>query len=71
MVVAQDVLGPADLVQVGVHVLEQQIYIFGVVGPDHLLQVDDVGVPQLQQKHDLSVDALGIGGVGEGIEVFL
>lgn len=46
--------------QIDVHVLEYEVDILVVSRPDHLLQADDVGVPQLPEEHDLAVGALSI-----------
>jgi hypothetical protein len=60
-----------ESVQINVHVLEYQVNIAVVLGADDLLQFYDVGVAELHEEHNLSVGALGIGGVIEGVEVLL
>jgi hypothetical protein len=57
--------------QVDVHVLEDQVDVLVVAGPDYFLEPDDVGVPQLPEEHYFSVGALRVGGVGKGVEVLL
>lgn len=68
--VLQDPLSD-DVVQVCLHVLEQQIDVLIIIGPDGVVQLDDVWVVQLPQDLDLSVGALRIGGVLEGVEDLL
>ena len=58
-------------VEVDVHVLEDEVDVPVVFGPDDLLQFDDVGVAQLHQKHDFPVGPLGVGRVIKRIEVLL
>lgn len=57
--------------QIDVHVLEDQVDVLVVASPNHFFEPDDVGVPQLPQKHDFAVGSLGIGGVGKGVKIFL
>lgn len=49
-----------ESVQIDVHMLEYQVDVLVVSRPDHLLQPDDIGVPQLSQEHYLTVRPLGI-----------
>jgi hypothetical protein len=71
VLLVQDVAFPDDREQVDVHMLEHEIDVGVIVSFDDLLQLDDIGVRQLVKKGDLSVNALRIGGVGEGIKIFL
>jgi hypothetical protein len=57
--------------EVDVHMLEHQVDIPVVFSPDHLFQFYDVGVREFHQEHDFAVGALCVGGVIEGVEVFL
>lgn len=66
----QDVLAN-EREEVDVHVLEDQVDIAIILGADDFFQLDDVGVGQLHQEHDFAVGALRVGGVIEGIEIFL
>ena len=63
----EDVFG-YDVVEVSFYELEDQIHIFIIISFDGFVQFDDVGVLDLTQDFDLSVGALGISGVLEGIE---
>lgn len=60
-----------DVVEVGFHILEQQVDILVIIGPHRLVQLDDVRVLQLLQDLDLAVGPLRVGGVLEGIEYLL
>lgn len=71
MLLLQDVALPYQCVQVHVHVLEYEIDIDVIVCFHYALQFYDIRVRQLSQEHYLTVNALGVGGVGECIEVFL
>lgn len=62
---------PNKSVKVNIHVLEEEIDVPVIFCPYHFLEFDDVGVTQLKQEHDLSVCSLRVGGVIEGVEVFL
>lgn len=69
MDVFQDAFGD-DVVEVGLHVLEEQVDVLVVVGSDCLMQANDIRVVQLFQDFDLSVGALGVSSVLEGVEYF-
>jgi hypothetical protein len=45
--IGENVLGPAHLVQICVHVLEEQVDILPIFGFEDFLQCDDVGVFEL------------------------
>lgn len=51
--------------------LENEVDVSVAAGGDDSLQLDDVGVAQLPQEHDLAVCALRVGGVAKRVEVFL
>lgn len=53
------------------HELEHQIEVFIVFSTKNLLELDHVGVVQFLKEDDLSVGALGISRVLEGIEDLL
>ena len=55
--------------QIDVHMFEDQVNIFVVLGPDDVIDFDDVFVFELFEEHDFAVGSLGIGGVGKGVEV--
>ena len=57
----------ADVVEVGLHELEEEVDVLVVVGADGLVQLDDVGVVELFQDLDFAEGALGVGGVLEGV----
>ena len=69
MLLLEDV-SPDEGVQVHVHVLEDEIDVDIIGGPQNFLQPDNIRVFQLLQKHDFAIDALGVCGVGESIEIF-
>jgi hypothetical protein len=50
-------------------VFEHQIDVAIVLRPDDLLQLDDIGMRELHQEHDLTVRPLGIRRVIEGVKV--
>lgn len=50
--------------------LEDEVNIFVVLGPDDVIDFDDVFVFELFEEHDFAVGSLSIGGVGKGVEVF-
>mmetsp|Transcript_603 Transcript_603/g.2296 ORF Transcript_603/g.2296 Transcript_603/m.2296 type:complete len:371 (+) Transcript_603:176-1288(+) len=65
-------VGADDSVQVGLHVVADQVDILVVVGLQHVGQSHDVLVAiELLQEHDLAEGALRIGGILEGIEALL
>jgi hypothetical protein len=65
--VLQDPL-PDHIVQIGLHKLENQIDVFVVLGPDHRVEFDYVGVVHLVQQRDLAEGALGVSRMLERIE---
>lgn len=60
-----------DVMEICFHEFEEQVDIFIVIGADSIVEFDDVGVLELLQNLDLSIGALGVGGVLEGIEDLL
>lgn len=62
---------PDEREEVDVHMFEHQVNIPVILCPDDLFQLDDVGMREFHEKHDLSVGTLRIGGIIEGIEVLL
>jgi len=69
--ILQDI-GADGGVQVGLHVLEDQVEVAVVVGLEDICERDDVLMPlHLLQEHDLTKGALGVGGVLEGVEDLL
>ena len=68
--VLEDLL-PDRVVQVRLHVLENEIEVLVVVGADHAVQLYYVLVAQLVQVADLPVGALGVDRVLEGVEYLL
>lgn len=60
---------PYQGMQINVHVFEDKVNIFIVLGPDYVIDFDDVFLFELFEEHDFTVGSLGIGGVGEGIKV--
>lgn len=59
-----------DVVQVGLHELEYQVDISVVLRLDGFKQPDYVRVFDLPQDLDLSISALSVSGVLEGVEYF-
>lgn len=66
----QDIL-PYEGEEVDVHMFEDQVDISVILSSDDFFQFDDVGMGEFHQEHDFSVGALRVGGVIEGIEIFL
>ena len=65
-------VGADDGVEVGLHVVEDEVDVLVVLRLQHVLQPDDVLVPrQPLQVHDLAEGALRVGGVLEGVEDLL
>lgn len=62
---------PDQLMQIDVHVLENQVDVLVVAGRDHSLQRYYVRMLQLPQEHYLAVCTLRVCGVGKRVEVFL
>ena len=58
------------VIEISVHVLEDEIDVAGGEGGEHLVQFDYVGVIDLFQDGDLTEGSLGIGAVLEGLEDF-
>lgn len=71
MLFLQDVALTNQSVQVHIHMLKYEIDVDVVVCFHYSLQLYDIRMGQLPQKHDLSVDPLRIGGVSKSIEIFL
>lgn len=69
MDVLEDLL-PDGVVQVGLHVLKNQIEILVIFGADDVEQLDYVVVIEFVQVADLSVGSLRVYGVLEGVEYF-
>lgn len=59
MLILEDVFAD-DAVQVDVHELEHEIYVFVIVSFDDVYELDDVVVVELLQEYDLAVGALRI-----------
>lgn len=57
--------------QVSLHELKHQVDILAVLGPDDLLQLDDIIVVQLRKDGDFPVGALRIHIILEGVEYLL
>lgn len=51
--------------------LEDQVNVFIVLGPNDFFKLDDVGMTQLHEKHDFSVSTLGICRIVKSIEILL
>jgi hypothetical protein len=51
-------------------VFEDEIDIDIIISFDDPLQFDDVGMRELSEEHDLTIHALSISGVREGIKIF-
>ena len=62
---------PDEREEVDVHMFKHQVNIPVILCPDDLLQLDDVGMRELHEKHNLPVGTLRIGGIIESIEVLL
>lgn len=58
-------------VQVGLHELKRHIQVSVILGPDHPIQFDHVGMVQLPEDADLSIGALRVSGILEGVEDLL
>ena len=46
--------------KVNIHMFEDEVDIFVVVGFDYFLEVDDVGMFELLKKHNFAIDSLGV-----------
>ncbi len=57
-----------DVVQISLHKLKDQINVLVIIGPEGVIELDDIGVFGLFEDLDLAVGALGIGGVLEGVK---
>ena len=66
----QDILA-YECEEVDVHMFEDKVDISIILSADDFFQLDDIGVAELHQEHDFSVGALCVGGVIEGIKIFL
>lgn len=51
--------------------LKKKVDIFTIFSFDSFLQQNDVWVPELEQKHNLTIDSLCVSWICESIEVFL
>ena len=51
---------PNKSVEVNIHMFEDEVDIFVVVGFDYFLEVDDVGMFELLKKHNFAIDSLGV-----------
>ena len=58
-------------VKINIHMFKDKIDIFIVVGFDDFLEGDDIGMFELLEEHNFSVDSLSISGVSECIKIFL
>lgn len=57
--------------EIDVHVFEDEIDISVILGADHLLQFDYIGMGQFHQEHYLAIGPLCVGGVIECVKIFL
>ena len=57
-----------NVVQISLHKLKDQINVLVIIGPEGVVELDDIGVFSLFEDLDLAVGALGIGGVLEGVK---
>ncbi len=65
-------LRPYHSMQIGLHIVEHQVYVFVVLGLDDIQEPDDVLVPvKLLQEHNLPECALRVRRVVEGVEDLL
>lgn len=51
--------------------LKYQVNINVVIRANDLLQLDDVRVLELHEKHDFAVGTLGVGGIVKCVEILL
>lgn len=58
-------------VKINIHMFEDKIDVLIIISFHYFLEGDDVGMFELLQEHNFSVDSLRIGGVREGIKIFL
>ena len=61
---------PYQSEKIDVHMLKYEVDIDVIIGANDLLQLDDVGVSELHEKHDFAIGALSVGGVIKSIEIF-
>ncbi len=61
---------PYGIVKIGLQKLKHQIQVFVVLGPDYLVQFDDIRVVKLVQQYYLPICALSVRGVLKSIEYF-
>ena len=61
---------PNQSMQINVHMLKNEVNIFVILGPDCVVDADDVLMFELFEKHDLTVGSLGVCGVCEGVKIF-
>ena len=61
---------PDQSKQVDVHVLKYQVNINVIISSNDLFQLDNVGMLQFHEKHNLSVSSLGVCRVIKGVKIF-
>lgn len=66
----QDVL-TNERIQIYIHMFKHQIYILTIFSLQNLLQYNNIRMPKLQQKHNLSICPLRIGRIVKCIKIFL
>lgn len=72
MYLFEDVSFLDDVMEVGLHELEDQVQVLVVGSPVHVQQPNDVGVAaELFEKDNLPEGALGVSTVAEGVEDLL
>jgi len=59
-----------SVVEISLHKFEYQIEIFVILGTDDIMQLDDVGVRQFMQIHDLAIGPLSVDRMLERIKYF-
>jgi hypothetical protein len=55
--------------KVYIHVFEDKINVFVILGSDDVINFDDILVFELFEEHDFAVGSLGISGVGKGVKI--
>jgi hypothetical protein len=57
--------------EIDVHMFEDEIDISVILGANHLLQLDYIGMRQFHQEHYFAIGPLCVGRVIEGVKIFL
>lgn len=68
MVRSQNILSDQGI-EVHIHILEENVYVFFISGMDDFDGLDDIWVLELFKVHNLSISSLGICGILEGIKI--